>query len=391
MTGPSRPAARAQFGTQSRADAARRMILLGVSQGIQSLPPTNAQSFAYEFDFDLNSYVATGRLGPVMSRSAYTIGKGKLSTRLAGSYFSLSEDFGTIPYSLRPRRGGTNLPGELFTRLGLDVEARVGVLGFALGYGVLDRLELGLSVPLTIVKAEANNIATFLADDPNLFAAARSIEQLDAAIADGRLVLRTDPVGALGAQFNDSTGVGVGQIGLVSKYALLSEEEFAIAAAFDLLFPSPSEDNYAGPDSFSLIPRAIFSAELFDDVTGHADVGYNYTVNFAELQALIWRGSISWALDAATVDVGAAGSYYNRGLVWTPSAFTQPPGSEVSVPLRLEAQGNNTLGVNYVDFFFGAKLRITDRSVVSGGLTVPVNDEGFRPDVLGTVAFEAYF
>jgi len=389
--------ARAQFGLEARAGAARQVIVLGVSQGIQSLPPTSAQSFTYEYDAKLDTYVASGQLGPAMSRSPRTIAKNAISVRLAASYFSLSENFGTIPYLVRPLGPGSGIPEDgVYTRLGLDVDAKVGVLGFAASYGVLDRLEIGLSVPVTIVNAEANNIATFRTDNPNAFGAARSIEELDRLIANGDLFLLSEPVNdlsteaGLGSIFNDSTSLGLGQIGINSKYALYEDSGFAVAAAFDLLFPSPSEDDYAGPDSFSLIPRAIFSAQLFDQVSGHADVGYNYTVDFQELQALVWHGSISWATDWTTLDAGAGGHYYSEGLRWTPETFRQQT-QALPVDLQLDAAGDNQLGVNYVDFLFGAKVKLTDQSVLSGTLSVPVNDEGFRPDVVGTLAVEMYF
>ncbi len=38
------------FGSQFRADAARRMIVLVVQQGIDSLPPVSGQAFGYDYD-----------------------------------------------------------------------------------------------------------------------------------------------------------------------------------------------------------------------------------------------------------------------------------------------------------------------------------------------------
>ena len=57
--------ARAQaFGFQQRADAASLMILLGVSQGIETLPPSSGQAFLYQYDPTLDTYVASKRPGP---------------------------------------------------------------------------------------------------------------------------------------------------------------------------------------------------------------------------------------------------------------------------------------------------------------------------------------
>src|SRR5882672_5366874 len=63
-----------QFGAQCRADAASKMIVLGVQQGISSLPPTSGQSFSYEFNPELDTYVTSERLGPTSFRAPQTIG-----------------------------------------------------------------------------------------------------------------------------------------------------------------------------------------------------------------------------------------------------------------------------------------------------------------------------
>src|SRR5262245_34815467 len=89
-----------QFGGQARADSAARMIVLGVQQGISSLPPTSGQSLTYEFDPELSTFVASERLGPTSFRSTQTIGQNKLSVRTSFSYFFLEDDFGPVKYAV---------------------------------------------------------------------------------------------------------------------------------------------------------------------------------------------------------------------------------------------------------------------------------------------------
>src|SRR5262245_52310620 len=105
LTAGSRPAGAQgnpnQFGGQDRADAASRMIVLGVQQGISSLPPTSGQSFTYEFNPDLDTYVTSERLGPTSFRSPQIIGAGKFSIRAAASYFELSNTKGPIEYAVQ--------------------------------------------------------------------------------------------------------------------------------------------------------------------------------------------------------------------------------------------------------------------------------------------------
>jgi hypothetical protein len=382
------PALAQPLGVQDRANAASQMILLGVSQGINSLPPTSGQSFSYEYDPQLDTYVASGKLGPAVFRSPRTIGPGKFSVRGAASFFELYKNLGTIPYRI------TGFPDEpeLFTRLGLEVDAKVGLFNLAAGYGVIEGLEIGLNVPITVVDASAQNIAAFIGDS-DVFAAARSIAELDAAILRGDATLRAEPFSSFpNTQFNEGTSVGLGQIGLSTKYALLRYEGFELSPALELLMPSPSEDEFAGPEELSVVPRILTSFQFLSELTGYADLGYNYTVDLQELSGFIWNAGLSATPDPRFVfDVGVGGTYYAEGIEWTPGAFVQPPGAIVDVPLTLQAVGDNTLGQNYVDFLFGLKLQVTESSVLNGAVRVPVNDEGFRPFVAGTLAYEVYF
>src|SRR5690349_16701595 len=89
IAGPAR--ANNQFGGQGRADAASQMIVLGVQQGISSLPPTSGQAFTYDYNAELGTFVASEQLGPTVLRSPQTIGANRFSLRVAASYFDLSK------------------------------------------------------------------------------------------------------------------------------------------------------------------------------------------------------------------------------------------------------------------------------------------------------------
>ena len=89
-----------RFGTQSRADAARQMIVLAVWQGISSLPPTSGQSSTYDFDARLDTYTKSPLLGPTALRSTQTVGEHNLSFRAAFSYFELAQTFGPVDYKI---------------------------------------------------------------------------------------------------------------------------------------------------------------------------------------------------------------------------------------------------------------------------------------------------
>lgn len=399
--------ARAQggFGFQQRADAASLMILLGVSQGIETLPPTSGQAFLYQYDPNLDTYVASSRLGPTAFRSARTIGRGRFALRAAGSYFEVNKDLDPINY------GGSatpNGPTDRFTKFGLNVESRVGIMSFSATYGVLEILDLDLNVPVTVVSAET--VESFVSCGPNFsdpscatapindapILAANSIANLDAALADGRLSIRSGTASQLGASFNDSDSVGLGRISLGSKVVLYESQGADLAFGIRLHFPSPSEDEFAGPDSWALDPRLIGEVKVSDRTRILMDLGYSNDFTFDELSSFQWSLGGSYALEGATFDAGFAGSAFREGIEWTPSVFCQPdPGEVDCLPGRstfYTALEDNTLETFYANFIGGIKVKTADNQVLSGAVNVPLNsDDGFRPDAIGTIAYEFYF
>jgi hypothetical protein len=389
--GTARAQSNAAFGVQQRANAAQQMILLGVSQGISNLPPTSGQSFVYEYDEVLDTYKATGLLGPTAYRSPLTIGKGKMSFRVAGSYFELVNTQNPINYEV----SGLNQP--LFTKFGLKTNAKVGLFNVAYSYGPLEWLELSVNFPIAIVDAHAKSSFVTLASAANApigdapVAAATSIEALDRNLSNGTLILREGSVNQLGANFNEGTSAGLGRVSLGGKALFLQTEYVEAAFSLEIFLPSPSEDEYAGPDSGAFLPRLITAFNLFEGGKAHVDVGYDHDTEFVELRRFVWNTGLSYAIPGFTIDAGVGGSKFNRGIEWTPSSFVQPPGQEVDVPLTFTALGDNTLGDNYVDFLFGVKGQILENTVLSGAVNVPLNSDGIRPEAVGTVAFEMYF
>jgi hypothetical protein len=386
----------AAFGVQFRADAAQQMILLGVSQGISNLPPTSGQSFVYEYDEALDTYKATGLLGPTAYRSPLTIGKGKMSVRVAGSYFELNNTQNPITYQITGG-GAAGLPDPLYTRFGLKTKANVGLFNVAYSYGPLEWLELSVNFPITVVKAKA--VSSFLqrTEDINQpidnadVAATRTEDDINTLLDRGRLQYRSGTVNQLGADFNDTTSAGLGRVSLGGKAQFVHSEYVDAAFSMEIFLPSPSEDEYAGTNSAAFLPRLITAINMFEGAKAHIDAGYDFDTEFAELRRFTWNTGVSYAIPGVTFDTGVGGSKFNRGIEWTPSSFVQPAGSQVDAPLGFTALGDNTLGTNYVDFLFGVKGQILDNMVLSGAVNVPINDQGIRPEAVGTVAVEMYF
>ncbi len=397
-----------QFGGQDRAHAAQRMIVLAVQQEISSLPPMSGQAVSYEFDLKTREPVKSKYLGPTAFRSTQTVGADNLSVRLATSYFDLADSFGPIPYRLgfdEPFPGEPQ-PRKAVVKFGLNADARVGLINLAANYGITTHFEVTMNLPIVIVDAHASEIFSspraelglppkeahvtgqpIVNDDVG--AALRNLED-ELHSPNGLYVLREETFSNLGFQFNEGTHAGVGRISIGAKSVVYSDKRLQVAVAPEFFFPSPNQDEFAGPDSGSILPRVIGAFTLAPPLKVHVDSGYDCDFDSNELRRFVWDAGASIASGQAEFDAGIGGSKYNEGIEWTPGvvkgARTQnfPPSTGIAL-------GNNTLGDNFVDFLAGIKFRVTDNWIVSGAIDVPINSQGFRPAAAGTLALEYYF
>jgi hypothetical protein len=384
-----------QFGGQQRADAASEMIVLGVQQGISSLPPTSGQSFTYTFDPTIDVYVLSTQLGPTSFRSPQTIGAGKFSFRFATSYFELANTKQPIPYLVNEPPG--NPLGV--AALGLQTDAKVGLVNLSLNYGFTNRFEAMCNVPVVVVDAQASQtFTTSKPSGPPKQAPLSGVPiqpgpNLNQAIGIGALHLRQESLNTLGFDFNDGTHVGVGRISLAAKAVLYPGEVVQVSAMPEFLLPSPSQAEFAGSDSAAVLPRLVTAFKLTDAVKLYVDAGYEYDFDYDELRRFVWNSGPSLAVGRATFDAGVGGSKFNQGVQWTPSTapFTAAGAPAGTTSGTIQALGDTRLGSNFIDALGGVKFRLNDRSVISGAVNVPLNNEGFRAAALGTVAVEVYF
>lgn len=402
-----------QFGGRSRSAAATKMTILAVQQGISSLPPTSGQSFTYEFDPEIQTSVRSEQLGATSFRSTQTVGDGKLSLRGAVSFFELSDTFGPVKYL-------AEFDDQILTGVagfGLHASAKVTLINLAANYGIGDRFELTFNLPVVLTKTKASQvfstavadadseqpivsgatISETLSEDPAV--RAEQIADLDADFDelisddcdrgdDQCLTYRRDSLENIRPPYNEGSHSGIGRISVGAKYMFLDTAMADLAFSTELFFPSPNEEEFAGSESGAVLPRLIGYFPFSKYFRVHSDVGYDLDFDESELRRLVWNVGASVPVSRFTFDLGAGGSLFDTPIRWTPDDTT---GAGPLGTVRLTALGDNTLGDDYVDLLVGGKMRLTDAMVISAALTIPLNDQGFRADVVGTGAFEVYF
>jgi len=383
-----------QYGGQDRADAASRMIVIAVQQGISSLPPTSGQSFVYDYDPAIDSYVTSPRLGPISFRSPLTIGEGRLSVRLAGSYFHIGKSFEPVTYAVTDRRDGSAVG---FTALGLHVDADVGLVNVGGTYGLTDWADLTLNIPITVVDAHAEQVYPVLREQAELppdqagVVFGPTLGLFRDYLRTGTAVFRSESFETSGKEFNSGTSAGVGRISFGGKFLFLTTGGLRAAFSTEFFFPSPNQKEFAGSDSAAILPRLIGMYELSEAVRFHLDTGYDYDFEVAELSRFVWNVGVSIAPPGITFDFGLGGSEFQQAVRWTPrtAAASAVPGFPGGFDLT--AIGNIDLGTTFVDFLGGLKIKLADNAVLGGSVNVPLTSDGLRADAVGTVAAEVYF
>ena len=359
-----------------QAAAASRAAVLVIQQAISSLPPTSGQLFTYELDPDTGVPRRSERLGPTVLRSTETAGKGRFTLRAAASYFSLDQAFGPTV-----QRINTTSPQTTYAESGSTMDAKVGLMTVSLTYGLLEKLDAYLTIPIVASGTTASALVAKSRKDGSIDFPTR--KGLAHALATGSATIETSPLSG----FNDGAHAGIGRINVGTRGVLLATSAYRLAGTCDLYVPSPNEEQFAGSASTSILPRLLGSAKLADWLRLYGDVGYDYDFDVRQLRRFTWDAGLSIPLTALTMDVGLGGSHYAVPIRRTPDSLTLPG----RFPVTVTNLGENSLGTNLVSFLAGLKFRVGRRVVLSGAVSVPVTDPGGQPSVAGTIAAEVSF
>ena len=108
------------------------------------------------------------------------------------------------------------------------------------------------------------------------------------------------------------------------------------------------------------------------------------------------RRTSSESVSAHIVNVTTCGRRHHAGLDSTAPNPIRPTrtiiGPGVSRDTIYTALEDNELETFYANFVAGLKFQTAENQALSGAVSVPLNaDEGFRPDAIGTIAYEFFF
>jgi hypothetical protein len=322
---------------------------------------SSASGFTFVFDPSLGTFLRTTEtLGPLFAERAPTLGGGKLNLHFSYTFFTYDtfegKSLSHFPVIARHEPDVIGFPDtreqfELDTVLiDLNIKLRVQNFTFAATYGITDRLDVSVFLPINSVDMDVRSHAQVVVSPgntlfPNVHTFVGGPESPDDA--------------AHGYAF------GLGDVVLRAKYWLLKNDVIDISGAFLTQFATGNHQNFLGSGATTLRPFLVLSRTVFEGLTPHLNIGYEFNLN---------RGNQSALEYAVGFDAGTA--------IWTVAG---------DILGSYEPAGDG-IGDNIITGSLGVKWNPWKQLVVLGNAQVPFNrNSGLRSDLILTFGVEYNF
>jgi hypothetical protein len=256
---------------------------IALASQLTSLPlPSPASGFTYRFDAATGTFVrSTQSFGPILTDRAETIGRGRFAFGFNFQHFSFDQlegiDLSAVPsvFTHDDFQLGGGRSDVVTTSSAIDVS--VGQWTGALTYGLTDRLDVSLAVP--VVQTSLNVIS------------AATMRRLGTGTATTVHFFR-DPDAPDGIGSNRSfdaggSASGLGDLIVRVKGAVMREGPRGLAVGLDMRMPTGDERNLLGSGAFGVKPFLAYSGS-YSRVSPHVNLGYQ------------WNGSSVLAGDVET-------------------------------------------------------------------------------------------
>lgn len=237
---------------------------------------SSAGGFTYQFDPTLGTFTrVSDSFGPIFADRADTNGKGRLNGGINYSHFSFDriddlslrdgdvaivyrhQDLPPAGCCLHPFFEGDVITTNMFLKIQTDITA------FTFSYGVTDRLDLGVAVPIVRVQIQAQTQAT--------------IDRLATGANPSTAGIHVFPNGESTETFTQSGAAsGIGDVVLRGKYRLTSGTRAGLAVAADIRLPTGEERDLLGTGVTQVKGVLIGSAHL-GTFSPHFNAGYTWS------------------------------------------------------------------------------------------------------------------
>jgi hypothetical protein len=411
-----------------------REVNVAIASQLASFPlPSSSGGFTFNVN-DRGEVVPTSsNFGPLFAERGVTIGRRQLNfgfTFQSTSYDSfegIGLDTGSLnfirehndccPANVGIPTNVTNFNPEferdlLGSRLRAEIDSKT--TAFFLNYGVSDRFDIGLAVPIVSVDINATVDA----------------EIFRTASASNPLIHSFDGAGASTKSFSEQgSATGLGDILVRAKYNFLRRQGNALAAALDLRLPTGDKDNLLGTGATQTKVLFVASGE-YGAFSPHVNFGYTFSSGQTSEEATSFDlDPVAYALNTipgfrpseVPLNVpdeinyvfglsAAAGSrvtlgfdVYGRTVQDVPRFALEsqtyanrlsgavPPGTgSVTIPneFSLESTGGN---LNMLLGVVGGKINLGGTFLLNLTVLFSMNDNGLKPKPTPVIGFDYVF
>lgn len=248
-----------------------RLVNIALTSQLAAIPlPSPASGFTYRFDPGTGTFQRSTRsFGPILADRAETIGKGRMAFGFSYQFFSFDQLDGVslvaVPAvfthdDFQAGGGRADVIGTMNT-----IKADVSQFSGALTYGVTDRLDVSLAVP--IVRTNLSLLSNATIHRVGTGSNTRIHYFPDEMAIDG--------FGSTHQFFAEGSAAGVGDMVIRGKGTILREGARALAAGVDIRLPTGDERNLLGSGATGLRPFAAFSTS-FGALAPHANISYQW-------------------------------------------------------------------------------------------------------------------
>ena len=345
--------------------------------------PLSASSSGQTFRFEGGLPVKTsGSLGPIFAERAQTLGRGRLvvGANLSGVELTslrgvpmdklvLNFTHADVPGVGRPGLGDPEKENDII-QVRLQMYVNLLVSTFFATYGVSDRLDLSVAVPLVHTSLQGRSQAQIFPFGPT------AVHFFTGTALDPGL-------SASAATFGSATGIG--DIALRAKGSLRSAERFRVAVMADARLPTGSEADLTGSGHLALRGLAILSGR-FGDVSPHLNLGYLLRGGSGRTDAFLVTAGFDHPLSGWTTLAADVLSEWQTG-----AGGLQLPGTVTLLyPFVRTVEPTNIpeMKDHRVVGSFGFKFRTPGGPLVVTNALVPLRRGGLQSSLVWTVGLD---
>jgi hypothetical protein len=386
--------------------------------------PLTAPAAGFIFSFNPSLGVVsreTQNFGPILSDRAETIGRHKLFLGLSYQYFNFdkigsvnlrrfgavyhheAEDCSKVPPTFTgcpASASPSNPPAPVFENDFISATNGIGLtvnqVTLVATFGLTNRLDVGLAIPILSVNMSASSDATI-----NWYESATTIPSCclhafdPAGVQPGETLYAADPTYGFhnhAAFLRKNSAHGIGDIVVRAKYQAIKRERAGLAAGVDVHAPTGDEYNFLGSGTWGTRPFLTFS--YGGRVAPHANIGYQINGNSilgGDITSFVKAHLPNILNYSAGLDAGIARrlslsfDYLGQTLFSeqsiVASTFTAvAPCNVCGTPLTTSASNITAIrtNINQSSVSLGAKINPFGRLLVIANVLIRVNDAGLH-------------